>query len=71
MDWKTIQNKQLFFVTWPLEPQQFIQDTNTYFSSTIEFIKGHGKKIMSYYPRLAKYHFQKHNNTLVLNSIFS
>lgn len=36
MDWKTIQNKQLFFVTWPLEPQQFIQDTNTYFSSTID-----------------------------------
>lgn len=46
MNWKTIQNKQLFFATWPLEPQEFIQDTNTYFSTTIDmgFIKGHGKK---------------------------
>lgn len=29
------------------------------------------KKIVSYYPRLAKYHFQKNNNTLVSNSSFS
>lgn len=36
MNWKTIQNKQLFFASCPLEPQQFIQDTNTYFSSTID-----------------------------------
>lgn len=36
MNWKTIQNKQLFFATRPLEPQQFIQDTDTYFSSTID-----------------------------------
>lgn len=33
---KTIQNKQLFFATWPAEPKWFTQDTNAYFSRTID-----------------------------------